>query len=329
MTVKNKKRRFGVTEDLSSKIGEMIKIGENQTRLFRDVVIPCSRIEPDPDNPRRLAISKEDLTRDRTTLLASQQDDLAKLEELSESIKISGLINPIVVVKNNEKYRIIAGERRFLASLIAGKQEIDARVFDTKPGSYELKLIQWFENTEREDLSIIDRIDNIKAIIAAYQIKTGEKKITAQKLGELIGLSRTVAFGYLSLINAPKDVEDALRSGILNRVDTASLIANTTDPNDRAAAILALTRGASFVEIKQFLSSKRQTSSPTNSKSASAGISLGKTKKLNVLKTIVDAVTQLPPYQQYASTFEVEDWMDPKTALGAFKRLIDIMECEE
>lgn len=322
-----KKRRFGVSEEMSTKMGQMLNIGNSADRLFRDTVIPCSRLEPDPDNPRRLAITRDDLFKDLTNLTTAQQDDLVKLQELSASIKISGLINPIVVVKNNEMYRIIAGERRFLACLLAKKEDIDARVFETKPGSYELKLIQWFENNEREDLSIIDRLDNIRSIIHAYKAKTNEKKVTAKTLGEMIGLSESAAKNYLSLLNAPADVADAIYQGKIKNVEIAALISNSQDPHDRATAIESIEKGRAVKEVKALLAEKRQTKSSVESRGARK-LSLGKVNNADVLKTIVNAVIQLPSYRQYAQIFETADWVKPQSALDAFKRLINILETE-
>ncbi|MCP6769829.1 ParB N-terminal domain-containing protein, partial [Klebsiella pneumoniae] len=79
-------------------------------------------------------------------------EELEKLKELASTIESSGVINPIVVYKRGEVYRVVAGERRCLASFLANKSEIEARVFNEKPKGFELKLIQWIENTAREDL---------------------------------------------------------------------------------------------------------------------------------------------------------------------------------
>lgn len=324
-----KKRRFGLADHLSNQLGQMITIGENTERLFRDAVIPCSRIEPDPDNPRRLAVTQDDLFKGSADLTDIQQVELSKLTELAASIKTSGLINPITVVKNGELYRVIAGERRFLATLLIGMDQIDARVFETKPGSYELKLIQWFENTEREDLSIIDRLDNIRAIIQAHQLKTGIKKVTAKQLGEMIGLSVNVATCYLNLLHAPADVYDAICLGKLTNVEVAALIANTPNEDDRAVAITSLERGESIATVRQLLASKRQRGVTTSvANGTRQGLSLGKIKSAKTLKTIVEGILQLPAYEQYAEMFSSEDWSNPRSSLGAFKRLITLLEKE-
>lgn len=320
-----KKRRFGVAEDVSAQLGQMISIGTDTERLFRDVVIPCERIEPDPDNPRKLAITQDELFNDATTLSDTQNADLDKLKELATSITSSGLINPITVVKNGDKYRIIAGERRFLATLLAGKNHIDARVFETKPGSYELKLIQWYENNEREDLSILDRLDNIRAIIHAYQVKTGIKKITAQLLGEIIGLSKAMARHYLNLLEAPADVTNAICTGKIKNVEVAALVCSM-NAADRAEALAKVEQGESISSIKQLIAKNRDAVVKNSHIGRVEGYSLGKISDIKIVKTLVNAIIDLPEYKHYANDFQSLKWDEPAISLKAFKRLISILE---
>jgi ParB family chromosome partitioning protein len=129
----SKKKRFGISEALTRGLSETIHVVENNTGLFRHVVLPLSRIELDPDNPRKLAVDLTDVRhgiRPEDPLYQHKQTELEKLKELAHTIKTNGVINPVVVYKRGEVYRVVAGERRCLASLLAGKQEIDARIFN-------------------------------------------------------------------------------------------------------------------------------------------------------------------------------------------------------
>src|SRR3990167_7297971 len=156
----SKRKRFGVSQALTRGLSETIDVVENNAGVFRNVILPLSRIELDPDNPRKLAVSLEDIQQGINkgdAALSQKLAEVEKLKELAETIKTSGVINPIVVYKRGEHYRVVAGERRCLASILAGKQEIDARVFNEKPKGFELKLIQWIENTAREDLTLDER----------------------------------------------------------------------------------------------------------------------------------------------------------------------------
>src|SRR5688572_15169960 len=180
-----KKKRFGVSQALTRGLSETIHVVENNAGIFRNVILPLSRIELDPDNPRKLAISLSDV---QNGLNKNDEGydrkftELEKLQELAHTIESSGVINPIVVYKRGEAYRVVAGERRCLASILAGKNEIDARVFNEKPKEFELKLVQWIENTAREDLSLDERMGNIRDILSAYQGRPDQKEVTATVL---------------------------------------------------------------------------------------------------------------------------------------------------
>ena len=120
-----KKKRFGISQALTRGLSETINVVENNAGLYRNVMLPLSRIELDPENPRRLAIDLNDIRQglnDDYPAYYIKQAELERLRELAHTIQANGIINPIVVYKRGELYRIVAGERRSLASLLAGKQ---------------------------------------------------------------------------------------------------------------------------------------------------------------------------------------------------------------
>jgi len=124
--------------------------------------IDINKVYPNPDQPR-------------------QHFDPVKLEELSQSIEKNGLIEPIIVTKRNDKYMIIAGERRWRAHALAGLAEIKAEVMNlvSEQTIAELALL---ENLQREDLNIIEEA-------RAYQnlLNMG---MTQEKLAEKMGISQ-------------------------------------------------------------------------------------------------------------------------------------------
>ena len=123
-----KKKRFGVSSALSRGLSDTINVVENNAGIFRGAILPLSRVELDPDNPRKLAINLMDVRQglDKNDPNYSQKaNELERLKELAATIISSGVINPIVVYKRGELYRVVAGERRCLASILANKNEID------------------------------------------------------------------------------------------------------------------------------------------------------------------------------------------------------------
>lgn len=333
----SKKKRFGISEALTRGLSETINVVENNAGVFRNVILPLSRIELDPENPRKLAINLMDIKtgiRSDDPLYARKQDELERLKELAHTIKTSGVINPVVVYKLGEVYRVVAGERRCLASLLAGKQEIEARVFNEKPKGFDLKLIQWIENTAREDLTLEERLGNVREIIHEYQIQHGDTEITATLLKNITGLSLSQTTYYLAAIHAPDDVRVEIQSGNIRNLDKAAIIAGISSPEIRREAIDACINGSSLKEIRNIISQHKMLKKnrialkvSTQGRST-AKINMGTTLKADVVKTIIESVVTRKEYDKYMEVFSSVNWMDLRQTTKAFRKLIELMELE-
>ncbi len=142
--------------------------------------------------------------------------DEMMIRELSESISIQGIIQPITVRKMGyDKYQIIAGERRLRASQMAGIKQIPAfiRVANDEQ-MLELALI---ENIHREDLNAIE-------IAISYQRLIDEIKLTQEKLSEKLGKSRSSIANFLRLLKLPASIQVALRDGFISMGHARALI---------------------------------------------------------------------------------------------------------
>ena len=129
--------------------------------------------------------------------------DKELLEELAESIKLKGVIQPVIVTKlDSGKYMIIEGERRWRASGIAGRQSIPVvvRNTDTAKERLELALIT---NAQREDLNPVE-------LAVAYQKLMDEHSYKHEDLGVIVGKSRSAVTNRLRLLNLPKEVLDLI-----------------------------------------------------------------------------------------------------------------------
>lgn len=129
-------------------------------------------------------------------------DDEA-LQELAESIKEYGVIQPIIVRKSIKGYDIIAGERRVKASKLAGKDTIPAIIKDFTDG--QMMEVALLENIQREDLSVIEEAEAYKNIIE-------ELEITQEQLGIKLGKSRSHITNMLGLLRLPKSVKKLVDS---------------------------------------------------------------------------------------------------------------------
>jgi ParB family transcriptional regulator, chromosome partitioning protein len=125
------------------------------------------------------------------------------LHELAENIKTNGLIQPLVIHREGDKYVLICGERRFRAMNLIDMKDAPCFILENKTPE-ELMAIQFSENQAREDLHFIDQADSI----FGYQKLTGasERKITAS-----LGISKSEVHRCLSIARIPKDVKEAAK----------------------------------------------------------------------------------------------------------------------
>lgn len=142
------------------------------------------------------------------------------LEELANSIKADGVIQPIVVRKVGDKYEIIAGERRFRASKLAGLEKVPIvvkNVSDRK--ARELALV---ENIQREDLNPIEEALSLKTLMEEY-------KLTQQELSDIVGKSRSYIANNLRLLNLSDYIKDYLIRGELSPSQGRTLLSLETE----------------------------------------------------------------------------------------------------
>ena len=334
----SKRKRFGVSSALTRGLSETINVVENNAGVFRNVIIPLSRIELDPENPRKLAINFSDISEGlnkNDPFYARKQEEYERLKELAHTIESSGVINPVVVYKRGEVYRIVAGERRCLASTIANKLEIEARVFNEKPKGFELKLIQWIENTAREDLTLDERIGNIRDILFEYQQQNGETPTTATLLKNITGLSLPQATYYLAVIEAPDDVQRMIEQGQLRSLDKAAVIAGIESSDLRNEAIHACMDGCSLKDLRKMITRDKQTIRKKSLQNltlkrgrTSSRVNMGFTLKTDVIQTIVQSVLTKTEYKKYNDIFSKVDWDHFEQSTRAFRKLIEILEHE-
>lgn len=159
--------------------------------------IELSKISVNPNQPRR-------------------EFDETALQELSDSITEIGIIQPITLRQlSEEAYQIIAGERRYRASLKAGLETIPAYIRTASDENVmEMALI---ENIQREDLNAVE-------IALAYQHLLDQYELTQERLSERIGKNRTTIANYLRLLKLPAPIQMALRNKLIDMGHARALI---------------------------------------------------------------------------------------------------------
>ncbi|RYD99194.1 MAG: ParB/RepB/Spo0J family partition protein, partial [Sphingomonadales bacterium] len=156
----------------------------------------------------------------------------AELEELSESIRTKGVIQPILVrpdPANAEMFEIIAGERRWRASRRAGLTAIPAVVREMD--DREMLEIAIIENVQRSDLNAVEEAEAYKSLIDRF----GR---TQESVAQQVGKSREHVSNTLRLLNLPEDVREHVREGRLSAGHARALM-KTSDPSAFAATVIA------------------------------------------------------------------------------------------
>ena len=191
--------------------------------------LKVSEIEPNKDQPRRIF-------------------DEDSLNELAESIKKYGVIQPIIVSKKDDYYQIVAGERRWRASKIAGVTEIPAIVRENdEQKNREIALI---ENIQREDLNPIEKARGIKLLMDQYNL-------TQAQVAEIIGKGRSTVTNTLRILNLDSRVIDLALQGKLTEGHCKALLGFDNPDKQYDMALYMIESGDSVREAEKKTKSRK------------------------------------------------------------------------
>lgn len=175
--------------------------------------------------------------------------DEEALEELAESIKRYGVIQPIIVVKKGDYYEIVAGERRWRASKKAGLTEIPAIIRDTD--ERKNKEIALIENVQREDLNAYEKAVGIKELMEDYGL-------TLQQVSEILGKSRSSIANTVRILNLDPRVIELVQQNKLTEGHARSLLAIEDNDKQYQMALRLLETGASVREVEKKVQQKKK-----------------------------------------------------------------------
>ncbi len=171
--------------------------------------------------------------------------DDEKLKELAASIKEQGVIQPVIVHRAGGGYQLIAGERRWRASRLAGLRTIPALVKEaTKRELLEMALI---ENIQREDLNPLEAAE-------AYKRLQDEFKLTQEDLAKRVGKERSTVTNFLRLLGLPKEVKQDLATGALSMGHAKALLSLERVRDQVQAGLMIVKKGLSVREAEALAS---------------------------------------------------------------------------
>lgn len=175
--------------------------------------------------------------------------DEEALEELADSIKRYGVIQPIIVVKKDNYYEIVAGERRWRAAKKAGLTHIPAiiRQFDERQNK-EIALI---ENVQREDLNAYEKAVGIKQLMEDYGL-------TQQEVSEVLGKSRSSIANTVRILNLDERVIELVKLGKLTEGHCRALLAIDDKDKQYDMALRILEKGSSVHETEKRVQTKKK-----------------------------------------------------------------------
>lgn len=165
-----------------------------------------SDIEPDPEQPRK-------------------NFDTQTLSDLTESVKVHGLLQPLIVTptgaKGKKRYRIVAGERRYHACQAAGIEEVPVRI--VRGSESELREISLVENLQRDDLNVIEVAVAVKSLME-------KENLTQEQAAGMIGIARPALSNKLRLLTLPEAVRSLIVAGRISE-SHAKVLLSLKDPD--------------------------------------------------------------------------------------------------
>lgn len=215
---------FGETNNLpeiqvEKEAKEEIKVVEEKTAKPQEAKV--GDILPNPFQPR-------------------QSFDAEKLQELADSIKSYGVVEPLIVRAKGKKYELVAGERRLRAAKLAGLENVPIVVREYDNG--QMMEIALIENIQRHDLNAIEEAKGLRQLMT-------ECKLTQEQVAQKVGRSRSAVTNILRLLNMPQEIQNYLITGKLSvgqakmlvglaREEQQCAVARKTIENDWSARIV-------------------------------------------------------------------------------------------
>jgi ParB family chromosome partitioning protein len=215
--------------------GETAKDGVIEIQAVAETRVPSNLVV-------NLAISDVDKNPFQTRLV----DDDDALEELSDSIKANGVVQPIVVRPAEEegRYILIMGERRLHASKKAGKTHIPALVRRvSEQQAAEMTIV---ENLQREDLSPMEQAES-------FRVLSNQFSLTQQQIADRVGLSRVSVANYMRLLKLPREVMQMLMEKRINFAKAKELLKLGDNDRIAEAALYAVNKGMNIEQIEMLV----------------------------------------------------------------------------
>lgn len=186
--------------------------------------------------------------------------DTAHLQELADSIRVHGVLQPLVVRKHRDRFQLVAGERRWRASKMAGLKEVPAVVKDL--ADERLLEVTLIENIQREDLSAIE-------IARAFERLVKEVGLNHEEIARRTGKDRSTITNMLRLLRLPQDVQQLVAEHRLSMGHARAILALPTGDLQRQVAEKAASQGMSVRQVERMVQKMTEPREPKEPDDAS------------------------------------------------------------
>lgn len=211
---------------LGKGLGALLPSQEDSNQDTNGVVeININDIEPNVNQPRQVF-------------------DKDKLDDLAQSIRLYGIVQPLIVKKEDNVYKIIAGERRWRAARLAGLKTVPCIVRDYT--NAEMMQVALIENLQRQDLNPIEESEAFYKLI-------NEHGITQENLAVIVGKSRPAITNSLRLLNLPDKVKDMVISGQISSGHARALLALKEKGDIEKIAVLIVEKELSVRQVESLV----------------------------------------------------------------------------
>ena len=256
-------------------------LGRGLDSLIINTDVSVDNVSGDREIDGLIRISLNDIKRNENQPRKVFNEE--KIDELAESIREHGVIQPIIVMKSGTGYEIVAGERRWRAARKAGLAEIPAVVRElTKEQNMLFAII---ENMQREDLSPIEEAEGIKNMIETFNL-------TQEEVSKSIGKSRPYITNSLRLLKLPKPIREMIVDGRISSGHGKILVAIDDEEKQIVLAINIVEESISVRGIEDFMMEKknRKRGKPANRSPKSSDLLLVERELKEALgtKVIID-----------------------------------------
>ena len=258
--------------------------------------IPINKIKL-TEQPRQLGISIDDVIthaeglKDLTKIYKGEKlDAFISLQELSQSIKNEGLIQPITAYESGNDYLLIAGERRFLAHLLLKAVEIRALI-KPRPADFNLAKIKLIENVQRKDLNLVEMITGLVVTNDLHKKENEGRSMKRADIIKAISVGKTTASRYYKILQGPADVVTAIHNNELTQLEIAAEISAIQDIKERSKMI-DIVRNGQNQSLAKDLIKKSKTSAEKKKKGVGRSLTsvpLGKVTNTKIVKLIIEA----------------------------------------